>query len=147
MLIKDILLVSVIALMASVGMFYIGELTGNSIFPEGMMEGGIAMTENGNKLTEVVINPSTVKLGESMDIIVTPGDYGVYKKIYIYERDIFDKRIDAMSLDCIGFKCTIQQDDVVTESYRPENYFGTGDFYVKVKDGSKEWVTADFKIV
>lgn len=138
-------MVSVIAVIASIVMFSIGELTGNSIFPEGFIEKGITYKED-YELTKVAVNPSVVKLGNDMEIIVTPGDYGVYKKIYIYEREGFDQRIDIITLDCIGFKCT-KQDGVVTESYRPENYFGTGDFYVKVKDGSKKWVTADFKIV
>ena len=146
MLIKDILMVAVIALIGSFVMFFIGEITGNTIFPGGTLEKGI-INQDKYELTKIIITPSVVNLGESIEIEVIPGDYGAYKTIYVYEKgSLFESEIDRLKLDCIGFKCT-KENGIVKEKYRPENYFGRGEFYIKIKDGSNELVKADFKII
>ena len=146
MLIKDILMVAVIAIIGSFVMFFIGEITGNTIFPGGTFEKGIINQDN-YELTKIIVTPSVVNLGESVEIKVIPGDYGAYKTVYVYEKgSLFESEIDRLKLDCNGFKCT-KENGIVKEKYRPENYFGRGDFYVKIKDGSNELVKADFKII
>lgn len=139
-------MVAVIAVIGSFVMFFIGELTGNAIFPGGTLDKGI-INQNTYELTKITVTPSVINLGESVEIGVVPGDYGAYKTIYVYERgSLFESEIDRLKLDCVGFKCT-REDGIVKEKYRPENYFGRGEFYIKIKDGSNELVKADFKII
>ena len=139
-------MVAVIAVIGSFVMFFIGEITGNTIFPGGTFEKGI-VNQNSYELTKIIVTPIVVNLGESVEIEVIPGDYGAYKTVYVYEKgSLFESEIDRLKLGCIGFKCT-REGGIVKEKYRPENYFGKGEFYVKIKDGSNEVVKADFKII
>jgi len=102
-----------------------------------------------NKITQIEVFPKIVKMeriGDSLvkdtiGIRLLPGSNGAYKKVEFLRKDS-SQVLEEFNLDCTGFKCTEETIGYQTIDIK----WKTGDYIARVKDGSQDYIKAEFYV-
>jgi subtilisin family serine protease len=98
------------------------------------------------KLFNISLSPDPVIAGDDLYLNITPGNKGIYKRIYFYTED--NKYKKAESLSCSSYKCF----DHIVKNVNIPNNWANGKYYVKIYDYSEtnyrnRWKKFYFNIV